>query len=317
MKNLCLFLIFSMIPISLVSQCVGHYSVLHSSKLGSPVAGDITIDAFFNVTKSKLETFFGLNADIYFFQEQSGPQVMTLCSTRDPLQSKGTIRIGLTLLKNDLWVEFNGVYMTTAVLAHQYAHLFQCSLNGSLRGWKRELQADFLAGYFLGRKSYNYENQLDIQTFATVLFEGDWYEPFYHGSTFERTQALIDGYHNADLSLEEAYIKSLYDFDSYQRIDPNKKELETCGFCLGLGKTTLPAECPVCLGDGERDCNICNAKGEFFVFGKMHSCKSCDGKGHKTCHFCDGKKLHIGAKLCPICNGNGKVVHDKKAKNRP
>lgn len=319
MKNIFFILVFSFLSFSLLSQCSGLHTILHSHKLGTPIIGEPEMDAFFNVTKPKLESFFGVKADVYFFQEENGPKIMNLCSSLSPDSYNGTIRIGLGLLKNELWVESNGVYMTTALLAHEYAHLFQCRINGALRSWKRELQADFLAGYFLGRKSYNYEEQLDIQSFATVLFEGDWFNPFHHGTAEERAQALIDGYHNADLSLEEVYIKSLYDFNSYERIDPTKKVLETCDFCYGLGKTVRPSECPVCIGDGKRDCNICDSKGEFFVFGKMHSCKSCEGKGHKTCHFCAGHKLHIGAKLCPKCNGNGKVDRNKieKSENRP
>lgn len=319
MKNVFFILVFSFLFSSLLAQCSGLHTILHSHNLGTPIVGEPAIDAFFNINKPKLESFFGVKADVYFFQEKRGPKVMNLCSSLEPNFYNGTIRIGLALLKNELWVESNGVYMTTAVLAHQYAHLFQCRLNGALRGWKRELQADFLAGYFLGRKSYNYENQLDIQSFADVLFSGNWFSPFHHGTADERAQALIDGYHNANLSLEEAYIKSLYDFNSYVRFDPYKKILETCDFCYGLGKTVRPTECPVCLGDGERDCSICSGKGEFFVFGKMHSCKSCEGVGHKVCHFCTGKKLHIGAKLCPICNGNGKVDirKIKKTDNRP
>lgn len=316
MKNTFFISIFSLFSFSLLAQCSGLHTILHSSQLGTPIVGESEIDAFFNLTKPDLEDFFGVNADVYFFQETSGPKIMNLCSSLQPDSYNGTIRIGLALLRNEFWMKSNGDYMTTALLAHQYAHLFQCSLNGALRSWKRELQADFLAGYFLGRKSYNYEEQIDIQEFATILYDGGWFNPFHHGTATERAQALIDGYHNADLSLEEVYIRSLYDFNSYKRIDPSKKEFETCEFCYGLGKTVRPSECPVCFGDGKRACNICSSRGEFFVFGKMHSCKSCKGQGHKNCHFCAGSKLHIGAKLCPECNGNGKVVR-KNNKNRP
>ena len=317
MRIALIFLIFFLLKSFTYAQCVGHAGILHHSNLGTPIIGEPEMDAFFNITKPKLESFFGVKADVYFFDDKKGGEVKSLCSSKDPNQYFGTIRFGINLLKNDLWVESNGVYMTTAILAHEYAHLMQCKVDGALRGWKRELQADFLAGYFLGRKSYNYDEQLDIQSFADVLFQGDWYNPFYYGLPKERAQALIDGYHHADMSLEEAYIKSLYDFNSYQRIDLTKKEYETCDFCFGLGVTTRPSECPVCEGVGHLPCHICDNKGEFFVFGKMHSCKACEGYKRLTCHFCEGHKKHEGSKLCPNCQGKGKVVKKEKDTNAP
>lgn len=304
--------------ISLRGQCEGKVIELHSINLGTRSAGDMQIDAQFNKVKRELEDFFSIKVDLYFYEDEKGAQALTLCSSLHPETYSGTVRFGLALLKNELATQNHGEQAAAAILAHEFAHVFQCRVGGSLRHFKRELQADFLAGYFLGRKSHLPGYDIAIFSFAHELFEGGkWFESFHHGTPNERSEALIEGYHNANLSLEEVYLKSLYHYNSYEREDPQAALFATCDLCFGHGKTDRPTKCNICSGDGHYDCNICDGKGSFFFYNKKHQCGACAKTGQQTCSVCEGSGLSYGSKKCPKCNGKKKILKSEVKVIRP
>lgn len=89
------------------------------------------------------------------------------------------------------------------VMAHEFGHTIQLWLGLQTFGKFKELQADCLAGYYVGsRIRRGTVNQNDItSTFATSCNYGDpylapWYEPSAHGVCSERVGMLkrgIDG----------------------------------------------------------------------------------------------------------------------------
>ena len=300
---------------SLFGQCDGHPVALHSVELGSRSAGELKLDARFNQVKGQLQDFFGIKVDLYFYEEASGAQALTFCSSLHPEIYDGTIRFGLALLRNELRIKKNGEHAVLAVLAHEFAHIFQCRVGGSLRHHKRELQADFLAGYFLGRKNYSYKYDIDIIPFAVDLFSNDnWYESFHYGTPKERTAAMIDGYHHAHLNLEDAYIKSLYHFNAYRREDPKAHLYRSCDLCAGHGVTDKPTGCQICNGSGQYQCTICAGKGVFSFLKKKHDCGVCGKTGKQVCSVCQGSGKSLGSKTCPKCKGKKKILKTDAAK---
>lgn len=322
MQILKLFIVGTLLLLSnfaLNAQCDGHKGMLNSVNLGSRSAGELQLDAQFNRTKGHLQDFFGIKVDLYFYEEETGAQALTFCSSLYSEIYDGTIRFGLGLLRNELRIRTNGEHAAAAILAHEFAHIFQCRVGGSLRHFKRELQADFLAGYFLGRKSYSYRYEVDIVPFANELFADDtWYEPFHYGTPRERAEAMIFGFHNAHLGLEAAYIKSLYHFNAFERADPQGHRYQACDLCEGHGVTDRPTVCNICSGHGQYECNICSGKGEFSLFNKKHDCGACAKSGELTCAGCEGSGQSHGSKTCPKCKGKKRILKTDAAKlNRP
>lgn len=86
------------------------------------------------------------------------------------------------------------------VMAHEFGHSVQLWLGLASSGKFRELQADCLAGYYLGsRVRRGLATQQDLaSTFDTACSYGDpylapWYEPGAHGICPERVAALNQG----------------------------------------------------------------------------------------------------------------------------
>lgn len=72
----------------------------------------------------------------------------------------------------------------------------------------RELHADYMAGYYLGRKGL--VTSSGVEEFATSLFEkGDYNftSPQHHGTPIQRVAAMRGGYDDAQLSTIGAYAK--------------------------------------------------------------------------------------------------------------
>jgi predicted metalloprotease len=86
------------------------------------------------------------------------------------------------------------------VLAHEFGHSIQLWLGLQSSGKSRELQADCLAGYYIGsRVRRGLATQADVaNTFGTACRYGDpylapWYSPGAHGVCQERVAALTQG----------------------------------------------------------------------------------------------------------------------------
>lgn len=311
------FVLMGFSQFQLHAQCSGHVDDLHSTDLGTHTTGDVAIDNILYETREELHTVFGIKSDFYIHEDIKRFETLTLCSSLHPEFYDGTIQFGKNLLNDELWTREFGEHSAIALLAHAYVHIYQCKINTSLKTWKRELQADFLAGYFIGRNSYKLKYDIAIIPFATNLFEGEWYNPFYYGTPIERSKAMIDGYHNAQLSLENAYQKSLHYFHTYKRIDPKKSQMIRCDLCNGKKTTDAPASCDVCSGAGEHICYVCEGTGKFEFEHKTHRCNLCDQSGKLTCRVCSGKKMLDQMRLCPQCLGKGEVHKEANQKARP
>lgn len=86
------------------------------------------------------------------------------------------------------------------VMAHEFGHSVQGWLGLAVFGKLKELQADCLAGFYLGsRVRRGLANNVDLaNTFNTACNYGDpylapWYEPGAHGVCQERVHALSRG----------------------------------------------------------------------------------------------------------------------------
>ncbi len=102
-------------------------------------------------------------------------------------------------------------------LAHQWAHVLQEQRGLKLPGISRELHADLLAGWFLGKRNFatfGSSPELD-PAFARSLFaEEDEFanERFEHGRALDRAEAVMNGFRlfrKDKLTLDKAYAEGL------------------------------------------------------------------------------------------------------------
>jgi hypothetical protein len=88
----------------------------------------------------------------------------------------------------------------------EFSHILQFKEGSTLRGAQRELHADYMAGYYLGRKSHFL--QTNIANFADSPFEkGDYafWSQTHHGTPQERVAAMVAGFENRNASLDKEF----------------------------------------------------------------------------------------------------------------
>lgn len=194
--------------LSFASTQSGSYAQCLSKEFEpGPVAkttGDALLDAQFNAEATHLSAVFRVNAKMVLLQDSGGENALASCQKPDP-EHDGTVYLGARLIEKELFRMDRGPIAVAAVMAHQWAHILQCALKSQIQGKTRELQADYLAGYYLRRKETSIRDW--IGSFARKLYAaGDYREPSYHGTPDERVAAMLEGFSNyTALTIEHAF----------------------------------------------------------------------------------------------------------------
>lgn len=167
--------------------------------------GNVQLDKLLHTQKGDLETFFGVNINLFFEVEQSrtgNAYFSPLCSS---LYCNGQIVLGYYLI-TELSYKSDSYARLTAVFAHEFAHAMQNKYGWSGNSKWKELHADYLAGYYLGTKSSVNQSQV-ISTFNEFSSRGDFdfNNPDFHGTPEERSCAFLEGFNYARLGNTTVY----------------------------------------------------------------------------------------------------------------
>ena len=200
---------------SFSAQCTLNSSQI-SSKTYLSSTGNNQLDNLIQLEKSNLERFFKVNIDLKIYSGSNG-----LASKRCYNQNcNGTIILGKQLLLN----EFNksgpktneklGKYMIVAILAHEFAHIYQYKhpefkfKNSVIQ----EIHADMLAGWYMSKYLINkfqitnddfvfglYGNEkidkasdimMDMRIGFGWMGDEQYWSPQHHGDYFTRVSAF-------------------------------------------------------------------------------------------------------------------------------
>ncbi len=167
--------------------------------------GNVALDNSLNQEGNFLHNVFGIAPNLFIFDDGRQPNAFASPQSTMPGYS-GTVYLGRTLLATELWSMAKGSQAVAGIMAHEFAHVLQFESGTKSSGKYLELQADYLAGYYLGKKSYL--SPTNLRAFATSLYEkGDYnfWSPAHHGTPEERVKAMMAGFAARDLSLDEAH----------------------------------------------------------------------------------------------------------------
>ena len=167
--------------------------------------GNIDLDKILHNQKRDLETFFGVNINLFFGVEQSRSGNAFFSPFCNSLYCNGKIVLG-TYLMSELSYKSDSYTRLTAVFAHEFAHAMQHKYGWSGNSKWRELHADYLAGYYLGTKSSLNQSEV-ISTFNEFSSHGsfDFNNPDFHGTPEERGCAFLEGFKYARLGNTNVY----------------------------------------------------------------------------------------------------------------
>ncbi|MFI5401566.1 MAG: hypothetical protein ACHQ1G_01420 [Planctomycetota bacterium] len=132
---------------------------------------------------------------------------------------KGTVFVSAAWLQQ-LWGSEHRVATVASVIAHQYAHILQEKRKCPLPEWSRERHADYLAGWYLGKRNVatlGSGTDLDAAFAASLFSTRDEYlnARFDHGAPDMRAAAIKQGFNAfraGKLSLDKAYTAGLAAF---------------------------------------------------------------------------------------------------------
>ena len=144
---------------------------------------------------SKEDAFFSTS-------EQVGADIRENLLTRENISINrkftGFIFISRSFLIREFRESFGSQMSVPAILAHEYAHALQYRKGSSLgNGVRKELQADFMAGWYIAYRCRCLAPQ-DVNTAFNSFYrkgdDKDFFDPTHHGRSIDRYNAAIAGY---------------------------------------------------------------------------------------------------------------------------
>lgn len=158
------------------------------------------LDAMINQEANMVWQVFGVVPNLFLLDDTGCPNAYATREVTHPLANAGTIYYGRQLLLSELNDPRRGGDAASGIMAHEFGHIVQFSRNtqfpkGTLH---QELHADFLAGYYLGRKRLvMYTDPMRLAESLRPKADREFWEARHHGSPEHRVAALMDGYNHA------------------------------------------------------------------------------------------------------------------------
>jgi hypothetical protein len=149
-------------------------------------------------TLNMLSGLFGILPGFSYYRENGAPNAKATSYNFMKNRSDGTVLLGLKLLKNLLDLPENRDTAIVAVCAHEFAHILsysngmidQLSPPGSKSSFRSEQFADYMAGYFAGRRKL-LKSDFHAEAFAVTI---GMYGDDTHGTAEERENAVKEGF---------------------------------------------------------------------------------------------------------------------------
>ena len=170
-------------------------------------SGDKDFDRALAIGLARVSEMFGVLPGFAFFDDSDQLKGNAFASTSKRLgRDDGSVVFGKKLL-HILLQEEQGEAAVIGVCAHEFGHIAQYKRNVKQRGdivvngkvKRLELHADYLAGYFAGRRKLE-RSEFPAAVIAQAQYaEGDFLSsnPTHHGTPEERGQAVVEGFQAA------------------------------------------------------------------------------------------------------------------------
>jgi hypothetical protein len=172
--------------------------------------GNQSVDIAYQNEGLALVRVFGVSPRGFFFDDRRSPNAYATSDVVNESGPDGTIVFGLRLLQGELARDGGIGFSVPAIMAHEFAHLVQFKNGIDLPTVQMELQADFMAGWYLGlRGRFVYT---DVRPAFQAFFQigdYDFNNPGHHGTPQQRLAAIQAGFRSSDLPLRQAFQRGL------------------------------------------------------------------------------------------------------------
>lgn len=167
----------------------------------SPSSGNQTLDRALLSEGQWVTRSFGVSVFAVFLDDEDAPNAFASPAVTSSAYPDGTIALGKTLLNSELGRDVGMGFAVIAIMSHECAHIMQNKNRIRLPGRYQELQADFMAGWYLGARSrFMYTDVRPAFEAFFAIGDYDFNSPGHHGTPAERLGAIQAGYRNSGLS---------------------------------------------------------------------------------------------------------------------
>ena len=183
---------------------ISNFSSMSSSEALNQLdtrTSDKSLNKAIGTTLTRISGLFDVYPGFGFYEDEEEPNAFATPKT--VIQgTKGTVAFGYTLLRNSLRTNPSGISIM-GIIAHEFGHIVQYEQGIENRLKKgqstvrlSELHADFLAGFYAGRRKLNFSDMDTDGLGDTFLGIGDfnYKNPQHHGTPQERIAALTEGF---------------------------------------------------------------------------------------------------------------------------
>jgi len=164
-------------------------------------------DAAFNSIIANIDRLFGVSPAFFIFNDQSSPNAFATPQIFDPQYRDGSVMFGYQLFSSQVQQTGPVNFTVSAIMAHEFAHILQFKLGEELPTHAKELEADYMAGWYIGNSGGVWLGQTSSQALRTFYSLGDFAfnSPTHHGTPDERVRAVESGIRDARSSLRKAF----------------------------------------------------------------------------------------------------------------
>jgi hypothetical protein len=173
--------------------------------------GDSYNDTGYNHEIFNLTRAFSVQPAFYACLERGDPNAFALPEEENEQGTLGAVFLGMKLARREL--QRSGQYNNftlAAILAHEVGHLVQFREGNDLATKPKELQADYLAGWYMANRDRGYAQWSETSARQNMdafyrLGDYDYNNQEHHGTPEERLAAVTAGFRSANLPLQAVY----------------------------------------------------------------------------------------------------------------
>jgi hypothetical protein len=173
----------------------------------SRTIGNPTQDAAFDNILNHLDSLFGVNPAFFIFNDQDSPNAFATPKRFDPRYGDGSVVFGYQLFNSEIQQTGRDNFTIATIMAHEFAHILQFKLGEELPTKLSELEADYMAGWYLGSVSGTWLGVSSSQALRSFFSKGDYSfnSPAHHGTPDERLHAVQAGLKDAGQPVRRAF----------------------------------------------------------------------------------------------------------------
>ena len=223
--------------------------------------GNYQVDRAIGAEGIALRQLTGLSPAICVLSDYGASNALAMPMMVNPALPDGVVAIGMRLMMEELQASGPTNFSIPAVIGHEFGHIAQFKyFKGNMPPGKfAELQADYLAGWYIGNHSRysglsQYAYRDSMRSFH-AKGDYDYNSPGHHGTPRERTAAFSQGFDNSNTDYRTAFQSSFEYIRGIESGDEQEEEPEEDDRDRGVRsprRRQEPTEQSEVDGEGER-----------------------------------------------------------------